>query len=128
MVLQRVWTPSTLALCESAHDQVPGLEVIKLEYILRIKIKRYDWLLADMCPQAANHCAFLSLTMNSSFITARPAFLLCPSDFKKKLKLLTMGFDIYESVCLQFPVENAPTVKENKNITYLDILVFNVYG
>ena len=36
----------------------PSLEVIKLELILRLKIKRNDWLLADMCPQAANHCAF----------------------------------------------------------------------
>ena len=35
----------------------PGLDVIKLEYSLRLKIKRNDWLLADMCPQAANHCA-----------------------------------------------------------------------
>ena len=35
----------------------PGLEVIKLEYILILKIKRNDWLIADMCPQAANHCA-----------------------------------------------------------------------
>ena len=35
----------------------PGLEVIKLEFILRLKVKHNDWLLADMCPQAANHCA-----------------------------------------------------------------------
>ena len=35
----------------------PGLEVIKLELILRLKIKHNDWLLADTCPQAANHCA-----------------------------------------------------------------------
>ena len=35
----------------------PGLEVIKLEFILRLKIKRSDWLLADTCPQTANHCA-----------------------------------------------------------------------
>ena len=35
----------------------PGLEVIKLEFILRLKIKRTDWLLADTCPQAANNCA-----------------------------------------------------------------------
>ena len=34
----------------------PGLEVIKLEYILNLKIKRNDWLLADTCLQAANHC------------------------------------------------------------------------
>ena len=35
----------------------PGLEVIKLEFILRLKIKRNDWLFADTCPQAANRCA-----------------------------------------------------------------------
>ena len=34
-----------------------GLEVIKLDFILKLKIKRNDWLLADTCPQAANHCA-----------------------------------------------------------------------
>ena len=34
-----------------------GLEVIKLEIILRLKIKHIDWLLGDTCPQAANHCA-----------------------------------------------------------------------
>ena len=26
-------------------------------FILRLKIKRNDWLLADTCPHAANHCA-----------------------------------------------------------------------
>ena len=36
---------------------IPSLEVIKLEYILRLKIKRSDWLLANTCPQSANHCA-----------------------------------------------------------------------
>ena len=36
-----------------------GLEVIKLEFILRLKIKRNDWLIADTCPQAANHYALL---------------------------------------------------------------------
>ena len=35
---------------------IPGLEVIKREYSLRLKIKRSDYLLADTCPQAANHC------------------------------------------------------------------------
>ena len=28
---------------------IPGLEVIKLEFILKLKIKRNDWLLADTC-------------------------------------------------------------------------------
>ena len=31
--------------------------VIKLEFFLRLKIKRNDWLLADTCPQAANNCS-----------------------------------------------------------------------
>ena len=31
----------------------PGLEFIKLEFILRLKIKRNDWLLVDTCRQAA---------------------------------------------------------------------------
>ena len=35
------------------------LEVIKLEYNLKLKIKRNDWLFADKCPQAANHCALI---------------------------------------------------------------------
>ena len=34
-----------------------GLEVIKLEFILKRKIKCNDLLLADTCPQVANHCA-----------------------------------------------------------------------
>ena len=34
----------------------PGLKVIKLEYSLKLKIKSNDWLLADTCTQAANHC------------------------------------------------------------------------
>ena len=40
--------------CESRSA---GLEVIKLEYSLRLEVKCNDWLLADTCPQAANHCA-----------------------------------------------------------------------
>ena len=35
----------------------PGLEVIELEYSLKLKVKRNDWLLADACPHAANYCA-----------------------------------------------------------------------
>ena len=34
-----------------------SLELIKLEFIIRLKIKRNDWLLADTSPQAAYHCA-----------------------------------------------------------------------
>ena len=32
--------------------------VIKLEFILKLKIKRNGWLLADTCPQAAKYCTF----------------------------------------------------------------------
>ena len=49
-----------------------GLEVINLEYSLRLKIKRNDWLLAGKCPQAANHSVFFSMRMNLSFITSTP--------------------------------------------------------
>ena len=42
-----------------AKEERAGLEVINLEFILRLKIKRNDWLLVDTCPQAANHCALL---------------------------------------------------------------------
>ena len=39
------------------HSPCLKVMVIKLEYSLRLKIKGNDWLLADTCPQAANHCA-----------------------------------------------------------------------
>ena len=42
-----------------------GLEVIKLEFILNLKIKHNDWLLADMCLQATNHCALFSFYSSS---------------------------------------------------------------
>ena len=41
----------------STLSKFQGLEVVKFEYSLRLKVKCNDWLLADMCPQAANHCA-----------------------------------------------------------------------
>ena len=36
--------------------QASGLEMLKLEFILKLKIKRNDWLFADTSPQAANQC------------------------------------------------------------------------
>ena len=35
---------------------VPSLEVKELVYSLKLKMNRNDSLLADTCPQAANHC------------------------------------------------------------------------
>ena len=45
-----------LRLCCS-HETKSGPEVIKLEFIFKLVIKRNGWLLADTCPQTANHCA-----------------------------------------------------------------------
>ena len=43
----------------SKHEVSPGLEVIKIEFILKLKIKCNGWLLVDTCPQAANHCTLI---------------------------------------------------------------------
>ena len=37
----------------TADTNCSGLEVIKVEVILKPQIKGNDWLLADKCPQAA---------------------------------------------------------------------------
>ena len=60
------------------HSQTPGtgksgLEVIKLEVTLRLKIKRNDWLLADTVSASRQSLRFmLSLKLYSSFITLGP--------------------------------------------------------
>ena len=52
---------------------IPGLEVIKPEYSLRLKIKRNDWLLADTIVRNSQSLRFiLSLRMNSSLLTSSP--------------------------------------------------------
>ena len=40
--------------------KVPGLEVIKLEYSLKLNIKRNDWLLEDTCKQDMTSLSFLA--------------------------------------------------------------------
>ena len=57
---------------EPTPNSRPGLEVIKLDYILRLKIKRNDWLLADKCVPKQPIIIVLYL---SSFITTRPGYL-----------------------------------------------------
>ena len=47
-----------------------GLEVIKPEFILKLKIKRNDRMHADACPQAANHCAVFWVFSEDSSETA----------------------------------------------------------
>ena len=43
--------PGYISFSENSVDQALRLQ---LEFILELKIKRNDWLLADTCPQAAN--------------------------------------------------------------------------
>ena len=50
----------------------PGLEARKLEFILKLKIKRNDWLLADTSASSQSLRFIFSLRMSSSFITSRP--------------------------------------------------------
>ena len=50
--------------------RIPALEVVKLQFILKLKIKRNDWLLADASNQSMRF--ILSLRLYSSFITSRP--------------------------------------------------------
>ena len=51
-----------------------GLEVIKLEHSLSLKIKRIDWLRADTCPQAANHCAYFESENELKFYNLEARF------------------------------------------------------
>ena len=39
------------------REERAGFKVIKLKFCHILNIKRNDWLLADTCLQAANHCA-----------------------------------------------------------------------
>ena len=46
------------AKIRNRYNQVPHLnQDTNGTFILKLKIKRNDWLLADTCPQATNHCA-----------------------------------------------------------------------
>ena len=48
-----------------AKTMNPGLEVIKLEYSLKLKIKRNDWLLADTYFEFENELKFYNLEARS---------------------------------------------------------------
>ena len=77
-----------------------GLEVIKLEYNLRLKIKRNDWLLADTCPQVANHCSYFESENKIKFYNLEASWSLLYNQ-KMKFRLCfsfpdKMGF---ETVC-----------------------------
>ena len=47
----------------------PGLEDIKLEFVFKLKIKLNDWLIADTCPQSANHELYFEFENELKFYT-----------------------------------------------------------
>ena len=64
---------------------ISGLDVIKHEFVLKLKIKCNGWLLADTCPQAADHCALfefeavlkfynLESRANMGLVSRKPVF------------------------------------------------------
>ena len=72
------------------HTCKPGLEVIELEFILRLKIKHNDWLLVDTCPQAANHYALFESETVLKFYNLRDRYG-SPS-ITSTLSLMAIGF------------------------------------
>ena len=75
-VLERVWCLIVL---------IPGLEVIKLEYSLKLKIKHNDLLLAYTCPLAGN-CHRVTYIL----FTPYPILFLYPIDIP--LSYLTISY------------------------------------
>ena len=58
MIVNSLLLPLYLLFCNYVdREERSSLEVIKLEYSLKLKIKHSDWLLADTCTQAASHWA-----------------------------------------------------------------------
>ena len=57
---------------EINSEETTGPKFIKLEYSLKLRIKCSDWLLADMCPQAANHCALFEFENDLKFYNLEP--------------------------------------------------------
>ena len=63
---------ATLQICSGYRKRGP--EVIKLEYSLKLNIKRNDWLFCGHVSVSSQSLRFiLSLRMNSSLITSGPA-------------------------------------------------------
>ena len=59
LIMNKLWYFCLITLLHGRNQKIKwgcirggglGLEVIKLEYSLRLKIKRDDWLLADILP------------------------------------------------------------------------------
>ena len=59
----------------SVQDQcsvIPGFEVIKLEFIIKHKIMRNDWLLGDTCPRQPIIALYFEFETVLKFMTSRP--------------------------------------------------------
>ena len=68
--------------------EIDKREVIKLEFILKLKIMHYDWLL--ICPDAANHCA-LFITSKPMITIAHPGELKNSSTHREEFQHLSHG-------------------------------------
>ena len=70
--------------CTDAYKMKPGLEVIKLEYSLKLKIKCNDWLLQTLAHKQP--IAGFILGMNLRYITSRPVIALLVTQRYKRRK------------------------------------------
>ena len=61
--------------CGDNRGMFRKTRLIKLKCSLRLKIKRNDWLLADTCPQAANHCALFESENELKFYNLKARLL-----------------------------------------------------
>ena len=58
-------------LLQKLHMYAVMYMYIRLDDLAPVKIKRNDWLLADTCPQAANHCDFFEFEKELKFYKSR---------------------------------------------------------
>ena len=42
-------------------SKITFFKVIKLKFVLKLKIKRTNWLIADTCPKTDDHCALFGV-------------------------------------------------------------------
>ena len=78
------WQSFCRTLLNGILNNTAGLEVIKLEFILKLKIKHNDWLLADVSASSQSSCFILSLRLYSSFITSRPEWVVSTQGIDSK--------------------------------------------
>ena len=74
-----------------ASSKGSGLKVIKLEFILKLKLKHNDWLLVDTCLQATNHCALFEFETVLKFYNLE-ALCICADSSEPSLLTDTIKY------------------------------------